>query len=218
VGRRMTAAIPRTSSKEGAPHIGLCRRGGTREPAQHTLRPLVQARPQQDDSGRRPESFQQDPRPQHVPHTQIAAQIAPPARRAPPRPGGRPEEGGRAPGGSGASPGRVAKAAARQGGGRRGGRRGAHSGARAGRPAAMALVPSSGGAAAPAPDAIAEVPATPGSRLFFAWGAGTQIRLCELGGASGGGGNPCASTVAWCVCPPAWGCRSRGVRSTRGPF
>jgi hypothetical protein len=64
----------------------------------------------------------------------------------------------------------------------------------------MALVPAGGaGGGAAAPDAIATVPAAPGSRLFFAWGAGTEIHLCELGGASGSGGQACASTVTWWV-------------------
>jgi hypothetical protein len=77
----------------------------------------------------------------------------------------------------------------------------------------MALVPAaaagSGAPPSPPPDAIASVPAAPGSRLFFTWGAGTQLRLCELQGAAGAAHH--ASTVSWCEasrgrarrCPPA---------------
>jgi hypothetical protein len=66
----------------------------------------------------------------------------------------------------------------------------------------MVVVPSGGAADAVAqpapPEAIAAVPAAPGTRLFFTWGAGTQIQLCELqgqGAATSQGAS--ASTVAW---------------------
>ncbi|GBF94028.1 hypothetical protein Rsub_07296 [Raphidocelis subcapitata] len=60
----------------------------------------------------------------------------------------------------------------------------------------MALVPAAAGSGSGAPpDAIAAVPAAPGSRLFFTWGAGTQLQLCELQG--GAGAVHHASTVAW---------------------
>jgi len=64
---------------------------------------------------------------------------------------------------------------------------------------ALVVAASSSGAAAAAaaaPDAIASVPAASGSRLFFTWGAGTQIQLCELQGKSSSE-QPSASTVAW---------------------
>ncbi|KAI8463575.1 MAG: Nup85 nucleoporin-domain-containing protein [Monoraphidium minutum] len=66
----------------------------------------------------------------------------------------------------------------------------------------MALVPAaaggSGGAPTPPPEAIAAVPAAPGSRLFFRWGAGTQIQLCELQGpVADASKGAAASSVSW---------------------
>jgi nuclear pore complex protein Nup85 len=49
------------------------------------------------------------------------------------------------------------------------------------------------------PGVLASVPAAAGSRLHFAWGAGTQVRLCEVRDSStgAGGSEPCTSTVTW---------------------
>lgn len=66
----------------------------------------------------------------------------------------------------------------------------------------MALVPAggaaNGGAPLPPPEPIASVPAAPGTRLFFTWGAGDQIRLCELQGPGADAAQGArASAVAW---------------------
>lgn len=63
----------------------------------------------------------------------------------------------------------------------------------------MEMVPAGSSDDLEVPPVISEVSAADHSRLFFAWGAGPQINICEVHNPDTqvGGDDPSASTVSW---------------------